>query len=133
MRIVAISGLVCALVACRDAEPGKGIAAETEAQLSAVKAATIPEGIQLRGGSGPIRLGTSVVAEWSFEIKDHWSAYSDRAASSLHVSGYRTIARAESSVSVSKHLPGDLYHVHLERAGVGPPLQIHVRFSATPD
>lgn len=109
------------------------ISPQSETELAAARAATIPSGIRLVDSRGPSRQGLLVLAQWSFETGDGGQAYSSQAAAALHSAGYLSMTTTDGVLAFAKHVPGDVYRVEIAPRSLGPPLNLSVRFSASPD
>ena len=130
--LVACAGS-CLLAACggtRDSD-ARTIAREVEAQIAVARDATIPAGITLSGSSGPKREAHWVRADWAFEAPADWQRYLEGTVASLRRSGYEPVGTG--GLAYAKHVPGDVYRVHIARGESSPASRVTVTFHAGPD
>jgi len=134
VRFVALclgSSLLAACGGGRDADR-RTITREVEAQLAAARDATIPGGVNLLRSSGPTRQGQSVSAEWSFETPTDWRPYLEQTEVALRRAGYEPRAASGDERTFNKHVPGDVYRVHVTNDATAP-RRVTVTFWAGPD
>jgi hypothetical protein len=125
----------CVMIGCGGGPNAESrrLSSEVETELAAVKNATIPSAIRLTDTLGPARQGSTVSAEWSFQLQPNWDAYASEVMASLQRVGYETVSRGHDAVALARHVPGDSYRVRIARNGPGPATRVTVSFSASPD
>ena len=74
-----------------------------------------------------------VSAEWSFDLQTDWDAYTSQEMASLDRAGFKAVSKAQDTLAVAKHIPGDSYQVRIARNGSASTARVTVSFSASPD
>ena len=135
MRQLAAGAALVGLVACTsNQQGGKVVAGETQAELTAVKEASMGSpSVHIADMTGPKREGITVSAEWSFEIQEDWQAYKHGVTAALKAKGYQATTVEADLLAFSKNVPGDLYSVRIRKDSASSRLRLSATFSASPD
>ena len=106
-----------------------------ERDLRSAEELTVPQGVERVEHPTPgVQRNMVVRRTWTFTTAVTWDDYQRWVTEQLRTRGrFELKSTADTALDFTRRQPGDLYRLHIERGRSGPPLDVHVAFTAMPD